>query len=490
MEPAPSIEATAPRAIPPVAPPPSEPAPLPEARAEHLPELTTDALPQLDPEPLPELEPEPLPELAPDPLPELAAEPVPELEPEPVPELAVDPVPQLEPEPVPELAVDPVPQLEPDPVPELSVDPVPQLEPEPLPELAVEPVPEPVTPPAHAPAADPVIVFADEDAPDSDDDDVPELIQDTLPDLAILAPELAIVDDPEPEPEPEPESTTVVNEEIPAWERDPTLAQLKPDLEALEAAMAFAHGAPVSEPEPAEDDTRAVAAEAPEEAPEDIPEITLDKSIEIGVESELPAAAGEAEPGKVPTADAELEKIAAEIAKARTLEDVDDKMAETLFGAEISMIAAQVIANAPPEQPANDELQLEEPVIPEAPAAVPEVPAAAVGNAPNRTVNVTEEISLETSQPPVAEGAMDLSASQRLKTVRALNAGIHPAAAPPTPQPTNGTPAVEDSPDSIEDQINTSITQTLKALKVPADVENEEPEDTSKSGFFSRFRRS
>ena len=53
-----------------------------------------------------------------------------------------------------------------------------------------------------------------------------------------------------------------------------------------------------------------------------------------------------------------------------------------------------------------------------------------------------------------------------------------------TPQP----PANGEQPGSIEDQITTSITQTLKALNVrpPAD----DDEDDEKKGFFSRFRKS
>ena len=54
-----------------------------------------------------------------------------------------------------------------------------------------------------------------------ENDAIPELIQDTLPDLEILAPDLATAAD-------------VANGEVPEWERDPTLAQLRPDLDALE----------------------------------------------------------------------------------------------------------------------------------------------------------------------------------------------------------------------------------------------------------------
>jgi hypothetical protein len=55
-------------------------------------------------------------------------------------------------------------------------------------------------------------------------------------------------------------------------------------------------------------------------------------------------------------ADAELEQIAVNLAQAKTIDDCDDKMAETLFGEEFSLMAAQVAANVPPELSANDEL--------------------------------------------------------------------------------------------------------------------------------------
>ena len=87
---------------------------------------------------------------------------------------------------------------------------------------------------------------------------------------------------------------------------------------------------------------------------------------------------------------------------------------------------------------------------------------------------------------------MDLSASQRLKTVRALNADLHPSLREPgNDVAANGSPDGGVTPESIEDQINTSITETLKALKVPPSVANEDnDEETGKSGFFSRFKRS
>ncbi len=102
-----------------------------------------------------------------------------------------------------------------------------------------------------------------------------------------------------------------------------------------------------------------------------------------------------------------------------------------------------------------------------------------------------EEVSIETHAPTPNSG-LDLSASQRLKTVRALNADLHPSLREPgNDVAANGSPHDEVTPESIEDQINTSITETLKALKVPASVANEDgDEESGRTGFFSRFKRS
>lgn len=50
-----------------------------------------------------------------------------------------------------------------------------------------------------------------------------------------------------------------------------------------------------------------------------------------------------------------------------------------------------------------------------------------------------------------------------------------------------------ETPEPIEDQINTSMTQTLKALDVRPPLsahDDEDEDDEKKGGFFSRFRRS
>lgn len=420
---------------------------------------------------------------------------------------------------------------------------------------------------------------APEDTP-SDNDDIPELIQDTLPDLAILAPALAnaatvepVVEPPVVEPEPDTDSladaietvgveeddeipTLSKSDEVPEWERDPTLAELRPDLDALEHAMAVAQGlAP-------EDPSEAKKADAAPEIPELVPEITLDRQIQAKIEeatellktAELEVIEGAAEedstaaaapasqaapqaesapvPEAPPIAEPEPQPVAAEapvldepaveepvaeeaaveepelvdnnveepdaaqaiedntvnrrlgeaaanLARAKTIDDCDDLMAETLFGEDFSMIAAQFAANAPPPPEVEEtaELSLEE----SAAIPVPDFEGAAA-------------VSVEITSEPAAK--MDASASQRLRTVQALNSNGAPPVesvvmsnydVPEPPAPN------DDHPETIEEQINTSITQTLKALSVrpPPSMEDDEDDDEdTKGGFFSRFRRS
>ena len=517
----------------------------------------------------------------------------------------------------------PQPKPEPAPVPKQKPAPEPVAAPTPAPEpvAAPTPVPGPVAAPTPAPesaaAAEPPAVEAD--------DEIPELIQDTLPDLEILAPNLTkpaaretgAEAEPQPQSPPGPDLQAAQVEKsedsVPEWERDPTLAQLRPDLDALEHAMAVAQGIdtdedpakgkadeddepvpeitldreiqakvekaeeirrqeearraereakereesgiddrPVAEilaearakqaqqekrpdnsveaqfeasnlfaapqqesvaGEPATEDLHAAtdtvhelpilqdvttpsfepAAHKQQEppaasAPEILPELAVEPEFELEPEPEptpdpepepVPEPVPEPEPDpkeleKARKADAEFEQIAASLAQAKTIDDCDDKMAETLFGEEFSMMAAEVAANAPPELSANDEaIALE----PEAPALPDFESAAAIS------------VELET-KPNGVTAHIDTSASQRLATVRALNGGepgAEPEASPEPPAP----PPPAEQPQSIEDQINTSMTQTLKALSVPpTPVDNDEDDEDSKKGFFSRFKRS
>jgi hypothetical protein len=300
---------------------------------------------------------------------------------------------------------------------------------------------------------------------------------------------------------PDPEAAAV--DDTPDWDRDPTLAELRPDLDALERAMAIAHGrdpdatgeaVPAPEPE---------QKKPPKVEIEDIPEITLDDSINRKVdmaalerkqrlEQEGIVEAEKADADKASVAaeerarekksTAELEKIAEGLARAKTIEDVDDKMAETLFGEELSVAAAAVAARVAEEAAAKAS---------EKPAAAPPRPKSELekefenvwGETPGIEVSIDSGIEDQ-------KGGLDISASQRLATVRALNTGNPDA---PAAKASRAPPAPAARPDPIEEQITTSLTQTMKALKVnpdPAAINDDDDDDERKGGFFSRFRRS
>jgi type II secretory pathway predicted ATPase ExeA len=360
--------------------------------------------------------------------------------------------------------------------------------------------------------------------PTSDEDEIPTLF-DTHTDL-----QSPLVDESHRDPEP-----TDPPVDTPAWELDPTQAELRPDLTALERAMAVAQGsneAPAPEP----------VVEAAVDDSEEVPEITLDDSIrrkidiaeaalkatetleegltdadgdpdfDAPAEAEAGASGAEStadEPHHTPeNEDPELDRISAELARAKSIEDVDDKLAETLFGEEFSMIAAEVAASVGTlidgdEQPgsaAENEAPFELSLAGnEIGLNGTEQPHMATGDHGKDDAKNLErqfqdpqnaeavEVSMET-----APSGLSMSATQRLATVRALNAANAPAAngdiAPPQAKPRSSK-----APDSIESQINVSITQTLSALDPAAIKEMQEAEaenEDKKGGFFGRFRRS
>ncbi len=314
--------------------------------------------------------------------------------------------------------------------------------------------------------------------------------------------------------------TAVAGDDVPAWDKDPTLAELRPDLEALEMAMAeFSREEPVRPV--ATDDDPEIELKDPTLA--GVPAITLDMAISQKIaeatealrkhdqtiaEEELSAAPAVEKKkagsnGKAAAAPAvrpdetradELKEVAAGIARAKSLEDVDDRMAETLFGEEFSAIAAAVAANAPSlaseaRDAPQDTLQLER-ESDQRPADEGESFEATMEREFMEVYGADAiEVSLQGDMP---RGGLDLSASQRLATVRALNAErkLSESARLRTAKTKSGSAAANRivPSQSIEEQISTSLTQTLKALNTrPAN--DDDDDDNPRSGFFSRFRR-
>ncbi len=331
-------------------------------------------------------------------------------------------------------------------------------------------------------------------------------------------------------------------------DRDPTLAELKPDLDALEAAMAEL-AEPQADVATAEPDVSDVA-DVPELAPDDenattvvgegdavapvpteppasdmtvpeLPQITLDKSIKEDIAEATAAleqhdatiaeneAVEQAAPAPVAAKNnlclkstTELRHIATGLQKAESLDDIDDAMAETLFGSGITTIAAKVLAAGPDGEPANESLETDskpesggdlelELVADEsaaAPVAAPETPNANKTELEKEFMDVYGDDALEVSlQSDAPQTGLDSSASQRLATVRALNAERQQPAAAPQPAAGAATPA------SFEDQIKSMDQGLAPAASRPTavdDDDDDEDDEPKKGGFFSRFRRS
>jgi hypothetical protein len=80
-----------------------------------------------------------------------------------------------------------------------------------------------------------------------------------------------------------------------------------------------------------------------------------------------------------------------------------------------------------------------------------------------------------------------LNTGGRQKSTPAIDTMSANNAASPPPLP------AADQPESIEEQISTSVTQSLKALNaksMPGAGDDDDDDDDKKSGFFSRFKRS
>ncbi len=240
------------------------------------------------------------------------------------------------------------------------------------------------------------------------------------------------------------------------------------DVDAVEAALDAAKRGRMDElmaPPPLPQVNGNAAQEEEPQAP--VPEITLDDAI-----AQKQEAAAE-----------KRKAFATEIGNANSLEEFSDAMAETLFGDDdFDAIAAEVAANAPAPgelvEPGNGppDLSLTE----------ESSPAESVADA---APAMPEDTGLKESQQIRADMLQSLNSANTAASQQV--ADISPApAAPPASAPQSG------QLESIEDQINTSLTQSLEALNITqvADASaaetDEDEEPAKKGGFFSRFRKS
>ncbi len=295
----------------------------------------------------------------------------------------------------------------------------------------------------------------------------------------------------------------------------------KPNLQALESAMAAARKGPIElqpdTPAEAVEDIRtakAAAKDAPTTDEPNLPEITLDhcleerqKEAEAMLEEKNPVSNADkedkedAEAKKQEAADrAKLGKLAADLGGAKTLEDIDDVAAETLFGEEFSQMAAAVAAMAA-EDSANDPDVQPEPELDDAPS---EATHASVDLKTDQAPAEKAEkpaVSLAPIKPDDTAAAPDINASanRRFAMLKAMNepTAKAPSAVEQKPveaKPKTASPEASELPEKkqpqltpIENQFGSSMTATLKALKF--DRPPEEDEEKS-GGFLSRFRRS
>ena len=208
---------------------------------------------------------------------------------------------------------------------------------------------------------------------------------------------------------------------------DSTASFAKVDHDMLDAALA---SLAVHDDEDTSEPEEPVSAD--DSAPESIPEVTLDKSIEA---KRAKATA--------PTDPAELDKMAAELEQTKSLEEMSDQLAETLFGSEeLESISLQIREEAAPAEENPVALEPAEATDAAKPSPAPE-PKEAPKSPPAPAPAANIELGNETA-----------------------------AAATPTPQQSGP------QPEPIENQFNTSMTATLKTLdkhtKSPDDAESEE----------------
>ena len=165
-----------------------------------------------------------------------------------------------------------------------------------------------------------------------------------------------------------------------------------------------------------------------------------------------------------------LDKMAAELANASSLEDISDVMAETLFGEEFEAIAAEALANPP----ATGTFPDKEADVVASPATADSAPAEQPANDP-----ITEP-------SPVMLDPVEATTDPRPSEV-VPSSGQDQTSLP-------ASDAAQPKVDSIDDQFQTGITRTLKSPKggIPGSSSTGAgiTEDEQKPGLLGRLKRS
>jgi hypothetical protein len=201
------------------------------------------------------------------------------------------------------------------------------------------------------------------------------------------------------------------------------------------------------------------------------------------------------------TLDDELNKLAQEIGTADSLTDFSASMAETLFGSEaFEETAAHVAAN--PTASGKSPVALVEDASPvrlmksDVPAAVNDKDEKILALEAEVPAKPAPSLPRFTSNPPIVKmtGEIDLSASMamRIDILNKAKDNVAGTAVENVEISLRSTSNGIEKPESIENQINTSIMQTLKAIDIKnmAKLELEEKLQKKSDGLFSRFRKS
>ena len=293
---------------------------------------------------------------------------------------------------------------------------------------------------------------------------------------------------PKPKSTPEPRSAAFEEPDPPAnrselelQEPKPTVQRKQPETEEPVASFAkvdhdMLDAAIASLAIQDEEDTITAVEETTvvDDQPSSIPDVTLDQNIEAA----NPNATAHADP-------AELDRLAAELNSATSLEDVSDTLAETLFNnEELEAISLKIRDDAAQGK------------IPESAPSPPveSAPSPAVESPPNPAVESPPSPSAEPAPEPKAAPAAPQAPSAPepapvpSPTPEAPETNIEMSAEPP-PADHDLPPKRGPQPEPIESQINTSITATLKALSVHGKPPAEE-DDTKqiRAGFLGRLK--